>query len=116
MKNAVFSTLLAVGMLLGIAQPAQALQEIVTTVPAYWIQPDGSIMVYATIPNQCNAGGLLWIDKSLENFGTLEKNVVLAMTKSYKMDFVVDGCTVQTGGTNYGRVTYGKICAVSSYC
>lgn len=89
---------------------AQALTEVITAIPAYWVERDGSLTLYGTANGPCGST-LFNVSKSLVNYDEIYGASVLAMIKSYPMDLVVEGCS---GNTN--KVTFVKVCRDATYC
>lgn len=102
-------TLGAIALLLA-AQSAQAITEVLTYIPAGWIELDGSRTFYGTNNGPCGSA-IFGVSKSLPNFNELRDDLVIAMAKSWKVDLVVDGCI----GTK-NVVTFAKVCRDSAYC
>lgn len=108
MKQKLIALSLAIGLFF--AQSAQALTEVITPIPAYWVERDGSLTLYGTAPGPC--GGYIYgVDKTLANYSEIYDAAVLAMRESYEMDLVVEGCN----GTK-NTVTFAKVCRDQSYC
>ncbi len=107
MKRIVISALLA--SLLA-AQPALALTEVITYIPAHWVERDGSYTFYGTNNGPCGSA-VFKVSKNLANFNEVRDSLILAEVKSYKTDLVVEGCE----GT-YNTVTFAKVCRDSAYC
>lgn len=102
-------TTIALSLLLA-AQPAQALTEVLTYIPAYWVERDGSYTFYGTNNGLCGSA-VFNVSKSLANFNEVRDGLILAMTKSYKVDLVIEACE----GTK-NTVTFVKVCRDSAYC
>mgnify|MGYP000163564006 CR=1 FL=1 len=93
-----------------VAQTANALLvEVLTYIPAEWIERDGSRTFYGTSNGPCGSA-IFGVSKSLANFNELRDDLVLAMTKSYKVSLVVEACE----GTK-NTVTFAKVCRDSAY-
>lgn len=107
MKRILLATAVALSL---VAPTAQALTEVVTYIPAVWIQRDGSRTFYGTVNGPCGSA-IFNVSKSLANFNELRDDLVIAMVKSYRVDLVVEACE----GT-YNTVTFAKICRDSAYC
>ena len=102
---------LIVGLALSLIAPiALALTEVITYIPAHWVQRDGSYTFYGTNNGPCGSG-VFNVSKSLANFNEVRDSLILAEVKSYKVDLVVEGCE----GT-YNTVTFAKVCRDSAYC
>lgn len=101
---------IATALLILAAPAVQALTEVVTTIPAVWIERDGSRTFYGTNNGPCGSA-IFGVNKTLPNFSDLRDDLTLAMVKGYRVDLVVEGCE----GTK-NTVTFAKICRDSSYC
>lgn len=93
-----------------VAPTAQALTEVATYLPAEWIERDGSYTFYGTTNGPCGSA-IFGVSKSLANFSEMKTNLVIAMSKSYKVSLVVEACE----GTK-NTVTFAKVCRDSAYC
>jgi hypothetical protein len=111
-ENAMKRKLFALFFILGLsaAQSAQALTEVITTIPAYWVDRDGSLTLYGTAPGPCG-GYIFGVNKTLANYSEIYDAAVLAMKESYKMDLVVEDCD-----GNKNTVTFAKVCRDQAYC
>ncbi len=108
MKRILIASVVALSL---VAQTAHALLvEVLTYIPAEWIERDGSRTFYGTNNGPCGSA-IFGVSKSLANFNELRDDLVLAMTKSYKVSLVVEACD----GTK-NTVTFAKICRDSAYC
>lgn len=92
------------------AQSALALTEVITTIPAYWVERDGSLTLYGTANGPCGSA-IFGVSKLLANYDEIYGAAMLAMTKGYTMDLVVETCN----GTR-NIVTFVKVCANGAYC
>lgn len=101
---------LSLAMSLFVAQSAHALTEVITTIPAYWVERDGSLTLYGVANGPCGSA-IFGVNKTLANYSEIYDAAVLAMKESYEMDLVVEGCN----GTK-NTVTFAKVCRDSSYC
>ncbi len=101
---------LSLALSLFVAQSAQALTEVITTIPAYWVERDGSLTLYGTVNGPCGSAVFV-VDKTLANYSEVYDAAVLAMRESYEMDLVVESCN----GTK-NTVTFVKVCRDQSYC
>lgn len=108
MKRIITSVITAI--LLVMAPTAQALTEVLTYIPALWIERDGSYTFYGTTNGPCGSA-IFGVSKSLVNFSEMKTNLVIAMSKSYKVDLVVEACE----GTK-NTVTFAKVCRDAAYC
>lgn len=93
-----------------VATAALALTEVVTYIPAHWVERDGSYTFYGTNNGPCGSA-IFGVNKSLANFNEVRDSLILAEVKSYKVDLVVEACE----GTK-NTVTFAKVCRDSAYC
>lgn len=103
-------TSLAAAAMLAASVPASALTEVLTYIPAHWVQRDGSYTFYGTNNGPCGTA-VFNVSKSLANFYELRDSLILAEVKNYKVDLVVEGCE----GT-YNTVTFAKVCRDAAWC
>jgi hypothetical protein len=102
---------LIAGLTLSLIAPiALALTEVITYIPAHWVERDGSYTFYGTNNGPCGSA-IFGVNKSLANFNEVRDSLILAEVKSYKADLVVEGCE----GTK-NTVTFAKVCRDSAYC
>ena len=95
MKRILIATAVALSL---VAPTAQALTEVITYIPAEWIQRDGSRTFYGTVNGPCGSA-IFNVSKSLANFNELRD------------DLVVEACE---GTAN--TVTFAKVCRDLAYC
>lgn len=93
-----------------ISPVALALTEVITYIPAHWVERDGSYTFYGTNNGPCGSA-IFGVSKSLANFNEVRDSLILAEVKSYKADLVVEACE----GTK-NTVTFAKVCRDSAYC
>lgn len=84
--------------------------EVFTTIPAEWIETDGSRTFYGASDGPCGSN-IFGVSKSLPNFTEMKDDLVVAMIKSYRVDLVVESCS----GTK-NIVTFAKVCRDPAYC
>ncbi len=102
---------LIIASALSLAAPvAWALTEVISYIPAHWVERDGSYTFYGTNNGPCGSA-IFGVSKSLANFNEVRDSLILAEVKSYKVDLVVEGCE----GTK-NTVTFAKVCRDSAYC
>ncbi len=104
--------IIVLSLVLGLfaAQSVQALTEVITTIPAYWIERDGSLTLYGTVNGPCGSNTFS-VSVTLANYDEVHEAAVMAMDRSYEMDLVVESCS-----GNKNVVTFAKICRDPAYC
>jgi hypothetical protein len=86
------------------------LTEVITTIPAKWVERDGSHTFYGINNGPCGSA-IFGVSKSLANFTAVSDDMILAMVKSYKVSMVVEACD----GTK-NTVTFSKVCRDPAFC
>lgn len=93
-----------------VAPVSLALTEVITYIPAHWVEREGSYTFYGTNNGPCGSA-IFGVSKSLANFNEVRDSLILAEVKSWKVDLVVEACE----GTK-NIVTFAKVCRDSTYC